>query len=443
MRVLLVSYHLYPDGTAEGLCVAKTARTLLDAGHEVTVITRSQSGGPESAGGAAQRFLSGVRICPVAADAALVPGWTAPFYRMSTAGWGGAVGNFVTGRASAAPNLILGCNRDEYAWVAAAANRIVGVWSQAQTRFDVIYSRLNHSVSHMAVLSALPRLSPPAPWCAHFSDPWPHHLYPPPYRSRVGPLFRIRLEGILGRILSHAGSLTFPGDRLMRFLLSGERENYRGKAHVVPHLGNLWPAPESAPDNGKFTILFAGFLLKQRSPAAFFSALRLLFGRRPEARQALLVRFMGNSSAPLRDLICEYGFQDLVISTPLTSFEEAWEMMRRSHVLLLIESRMEEGIFMPSKLADYLSARRPILALSPPVGTVADLLALGGGLRADPDDPEQIAAALDELYQRWRSGRLEELRPSAALAEYVSPSMVAPAYEAAFRQAAAAAGGIQ
>src|SRR5437867_1401281 len=40
MRVLLVSYHLYPDDrTAEGICVAKTARALRDAGHEVTVIT--------------------------------------------------------------------------------------------------------------------------------------------------------------------------------------------------------------------------------------------------------------------------------------------------------------------------------------------------------------------------------------------------------------------
>lgn len=48
-----------------------------------------------------------------------------------------------------------------------------------------------------------------------------------------------------------------------------------------------------------------------------------------------------------------------------------------------------------------------------------------------------------ELYMRWRNGRLEELRPNAALAEYAAPVTVVPAYEAAFRQAAAAAGGLQ
>src|SRR2546422_8314162 len=124
--------------------------------------------------------------------------------------------------------------------MAAAANRITSLWNDSKPRFDGIHSRLNHSVSHLAVLKALPRLSPRAPWCAHFSDPWPHHLYPPPYQSKVGPLFRLRLEHVLGSILRQAGSLTFPAERLMRFLLSGKREMHRAKAHVVPHLGNFW-----------------------------------------------------------------------------------------------------------------------------------------------------------------------------------------------------------
>src|SRR2546422_208683 len=171
--------------------------------------------------------------------------------------------------------------------MAAAANRITSLWNDSKPRVDVIHSRLNHSVSHLAVLAALPRLSPPAPWCAHFSDPWPHHLYPPPYRSKIGPLSRLRLEGILARVLARAGSLTFPGERLMRFVLSGGREVHRGKAHIVPHLGNFWCNNSTQPEHEKVSILFAGHLLKQRNPSVFFQGLRQFLGKHPRERHWL------------------------------------------------------------------------------------------------------------------------------------------------------------
>lgn len=439
MRILLVSYHLYPDGTAEGLCVAKTARALRDAGHEVTVITSSRRR-PESADAAETLLLSGVRVCRVAPDESLTPAWTAPFYRIARAGGGPSwVGRQVAGRVSAVPNLILGCSQEEYAWVTAAANRIAAEWNHAAPRFDVIHSRLNHSVSHLAVLAARGKLSPPAPWCAHFSDPWPHHLYPQPYTSKVGPLFRLRLEGILGRILGRAGSLTFPGDRLMRFLLSGEREIHRGKAHVVPHLGNFWSGRPASPQDDQFSILFAGFLLKQRDPSAFFQGLRQFLDKYAEERPKLHVRFLGNRSAVFPDLASRYGLQDMVSMSAHASFEETWQVISRSHVLLLIESVMEEGIFMPSKLADYLSSGRTILALSPSNGTVADFLSQGGGIRVDPDSPDQVERALRDLYGRWRTNRMGDLTPAPSVLKRISPASVVPEYEAAFRQAIEAA----
>src|SRR5258708_3876682 len=116
---MLVSFHLYPDGTAEGLCVAKAARALADAGHEVTVLTSDRSSHPGTADGAETLLLSGLRISRIAPDPSLVPGWTDPFYRISRAPAGRSwVATQVAGRASAVPNLILGCNAEEYAWVA-------------------------------------------------------------------------------------------------------------------------------------------------------------------------------------------------------------------------------------------------------------------------------------------------------------------------------------
>jgi hypothetical protein len=66
---------------------------------------------------------------------------------------------------------------------------------------------------------------------------------------------------------------------------------------------------------------------------------------------------------------------------------------------------------------------------------VADFLAQGGGIRVDPDSPDQVERALSELYLRWQTGRLDEFAPPPAVLRRISPAGVVPEYEAAFRQA--------
>jgi hypothetical protein len=92
---------------------------------------------------------------------------------------------------------------------------------------------------------------------------------------------------------------------------------------------------------------------------------------------------------------------------------------------VLVEGRFKEGIFLPSKLADYLVACKPVLALSPRVGTVADLATGQSVFRVDPDDAEGVAAHLGFLYERFRNGELETCAPPESLAEQFEPQFVA------------------
>ena len=62
------------------------------------------------------------------------------------------------------------------------------------------------------------------------------------------------------------------------------------------------------------------------------------------------------------------------------------------------------------KIYEYLAAGRPILAAVPPEGAAADLVRdAGAGLVAAPDDSEAIHAALNELVERWRTGKLADV----------------------------------
>jgi hypothetical protein len=210
VKVLLVSWHCR-NGTAEGLVAARVAEALARHGHEVTLLTRTA---PD---------LEGVEVHRVEPDP---PG---AFDRLSRAmdRWG---------RVGAIPHLLRGCTVEEAGWVRAVARR-----ASELGPFDVLHSRLNPASSHLAALAVLERID--LPWCAYFSDPWPHHLYPEPYRFTVGPLSRRRQERFLDTMLDRAGSLIFPSGQLRDWLLVGPREEFRGKAFVAPHPGTAGAAP--------------------------------------------------------------------------------------------------------------------------------------------------------------------------------------------------------
>ena len=90
---------------------------------------------------------------------------------------------------------------------------------------------------------------------------------------------------------------------------------------------------------------------------------------------------------------------------------------------------MTEGVFLPSKFADYVQASLPILALSPTVGTVKSLIeSYGGGIAVDGSSPQEVAAALEKLYTLWESASLSEMAVGRLLT-YLGPSAVATALE--------------
>jgi len=398
MRLLFVSWHCL-DGTAEGLAAARMAGALARCGHEVTLLTREQSLAPEDPGLAVHR---------------LEPETPGVLDRLTLDRWG---------RLGALPHLIRGCTVEEKGWVRAVAQKA----AELET-FDVLHSRLNPAVSHLAALAILRKVD--LPWCAYFSDPWPHHLYPKPYRFTVGPLSRRRLELSLDTMLRRADSLIFPSDRLRDWILSGRREWLRAKAFVAPHLGE--PGKPDGERNGVFRLRHAGFLMKERRIGPLLAALERFLVTRPDAR----VRFEFAGRYSVKELpAVPSTLSGSVSFEPAMPPDAARAWMAGADVALLVEANLEEGIFFPSKLADYLAGGRPILALSPRCGVVADLLVSGGGILAEPEDVAGIVAGLERLHDLWREGRLDELAPRQEQSEAVMASSVVPVYEQAFQRA--------
>ena len=87
---------------------------------------------------------------------------------------------------------------------------------------------------------------------------------------------------------------------------------------------------------------------------------------------------------------------------------EFWLRMQIPNTAVLLADLPNSRAVMSIKLTQYLITGRPILALSPRVGVVADWLGRGGGIVVDPDDAAGIAEALERLHGLWEAGRLDE-----------------------------------
>ncbi|MFA5203902.1 MAG: hypothetical protein WC708_05790 [Lentisphaeria bacterium] len=435
MKIFLLSYHFF-NRTAEGLVTTKLARALADRGHQLTVFTAGIESELTSSE-VKRAVLDGIDVEIVLWPVAQQP---------TVWNWLNQRGGWLGKRLAAIPGTIYGYTLQDRAWARAVEAAVAARVAQDGLP-DVLHSRLNHYASHVAasrVKQHFPRLR----WCAYFSDPWPYHLYPAPYFFRVGPVSRIRQEWVLNHWLTQAETVVYPGVRLMKHLLNGSRTRFRAKARAIPHIGRI-PALDPMTvtrnkekpikrDAGKLLLRHAGLLMKERRVEPLYDGLRQLFQAYPAAQNGVVIEFCGRCTvladgtmdprlAPPEDLrpnIAISGYQ---------SPESVITWLDEADVYLLVEGQgLNDGIFLPSKLADYVTGCRPILALSPENGEVADCLRAGGGLRADTDDPAAIARALHQLWDYKQSGRLGELLPPPATVAAFAPATIAAQYESVF-----------
>jgi len=133
---------------------------------------------------------------------------------------------------------------------------------------------------------------------------------------------------------------------------------------------------------------------------------------------------VGRQDPVTAGLVKKLGLQDVVQCVGRVSYEESLRYIASASVCVLVEGKMAEGIYYPSKLADYVAARKPVLAMSPADGVVAELSRERGIFRMDADDEESIARAISEFHQAYLSARLHEMGPSEVLVRYVSPGAV-------------------
>ena len=266
---------------------------------------------------------------------------------------------------------------------------------------DVLHTRSQPLETHLAGLTLSRNLK--AAWLAYFSDPVPSPGYEgtrPRDRLIIPLSYRFH-----AKIVRACDAVGYPSARLIKYVEANQWKGVRPRfsdAFVLPHILPHPPLGASRLFPDKIVLLHCGKFYDQgRHPYRMLHAMASLVARHPDLRHALKFVQIGDRFPGMDALAEELGIQEMVHQGGSVTPAEALEYCNGADALVLIEHEtMREGIYFPSKLADYLAMKKPVLALTPEASVVSDLLGKEYPFRADPWDDSGIRMALERLCQR-------------------------------------------
>lgn len=237
------------------------------------------------------------------------------------------------------------------------------------------------------------------PFVADLRDPWSLHTGKMAMRS---PPTRWAIRHMESRVFRAASKIVLNTD--------GCRDRY-----VKAYAGRLLPdrfrtirnafdmdlyEPATPARPSAFTLLHYGDFRAFVSGAAVLRGFaRFVSQERLGPAEARLV-----ASEPARPeevtLAQQLGIAAHVEFRPRAPYGKTLQVLRSADVLVLCND--DDAPVIPSKLYDYLAARRPVLSLSTEPESNRIVVSTGSGLAPLPHDPDAVAEAIRQLRERTR-----------------------------------------
>ncbi|MFY9243564.1 MAG: glycosyltransferase family 4 protein [Polaribacter sp.] len=239
-------------------------------------------------------------------------------------------------------------------------------------------------------------------WIADFRDPWTD-LY---YNKDFKQLTRVkqRNKNLETQVLKQADCIVTVSNSL--------KSEFLKIAKRVEVITNGFDSEVSKVDapvlDEKFCISYIGLLPKQSNPKILFKVLNTLCSENSGFKNDLKINFIGDISDEIKIETKLHNLLENTIFKGYVSHTEAIEYQQRAQVLLLLIPNIKKanGI-LTGKLFEYLTAKRPILAIGPNKGDLAEILEnTNAGVVVDFNDEVQLKLEIKQLYNRYKQGNL-------------------------------------
>ncbi|GMQ29541.1 hypothetical protein [Algoriphagus confluentis] len=235
------------------------------------------------------------------------------------------------------------------------------------------------------------------------------------------------MKRISRKVFQSANVNTFPSQELMEHFLLTNLKGLQSRVEIIPHIGFK---PQFTLDYSKgkvVKIAHAGNMLSNINLDLLLAAFHNI------AQRGLDFEFhvFGIVQDQLREKLDQLGLKEkIIIQTPL-GYSEMVKKLVDYDYLLLLEAQYPKGILMLSKLSDYASLRKPIIAVAPKIGVTASYLEGEPGFYLmDNTNQEEIERGLETLIRKFPE--IDSPSPSNRLWEAVNPEAIADRYESLF-----------
>lgn len=298
-----------------------------------------------------------------------------------------------------------------------------------QKRYDIIMSRAMPENAHLPAL--LLSKETKIPWIANWNDP---HEEMAPHPWEKPRKFSIIKNHYNKTLLKHINWHTFPSEKMRKYMSNYLSDCVFQKSSVMPHIG-LDQKIAGIQDPKYFKICYSGALYKGRDPSALFSAVNSLISEVPDIKKNIRIILVGKFSNWITDLIQLFSLEEIVTIVEPMSYIKSLNFIAKMDLLFLLETDYTNGIFLPSKIADYSQVNRPIIAMGALNSEVQFILnQYGGGVYIPHSESKTLKNKLNQLYKLWENGLMDSIIAESKLSAIFNPSAIINKYNGLFEK---------
>ena len=222
-------------------------------------------------------------------------------------------------------------------------------------------------------------------------------------RSEKGIKLLCKLKKWEMQTISKADLVICPTARQLSYLNGdgGWRSNYFALPHS--YCTDFYRSEESqAQARDRIVFTYTGYSDDMRSLQPFVEAVNLLKRAGSPVIDSLLFRFVGNTPRKIADMVLNFDLQQQIRVENPVSYFESLAIMKESDWLLHVDANFEElepggSIFFAGKIADYLGAGRPVLALTGEGTPACRIVEKAGGVVLPSEDVIRIADTIESI----------------------------------------------
>ena len=239
-------------------------------------------------------------------------------------------------------------------------------------------------------------------WIADFRDPWTEidyfHQLPLTKKSLS------RHKEMEKEVLQKADALLAIGNTMRSKMKAFNRNIY-----VITNGFDGVVSEDSSALDKKFTITHIGMMNADRNPIQLWKVLKDLIANDSGFKENLELKLVGKIAPVILKDICFYGLEKYATVIDYLPHNEVEYVQKTSQVLLLVVNNVPnaKGVI-TGKIFEYLQAKRPILAIGPVDGDLAEIISqTKSGKIIDFDNNLDLKSTVLDYYTDYKKGKLE------------------------------------